>query len=128
MMWQSDNPVIIDWEAAGFIHPMHVLVETALYWSVNSDGSHDKTKFMAFVDGYRYIHGEIVADWPVVLDKGIALGWLEYSLKRSLGIEVADEAERIMGSEHVIGTLQMLHEYDRMKEKIIDWMGDKRMT
>ncbi|MHB1483088.1 MAG: phosphotransferase [Saccharofermentanales bacterium] len=126
VMWKDDNPVIIDWEGAGFIHPMHDLVETALYWSVNADGSHDKDKFLAFVYGYKNVQGEITADWPVVLDKGFSLGWLEYSLKRSLGIEAADEEERQMGSEHVVGSIHMLHEYDRMKERIIDWMGEKR--
>jgi aminoglycoside phosphotransferase (APT) family kinase protein len=125
VMWCGDEPIIIDWEAAGFISSMHDLVETALYWSVNNDGKPDKNKFTAFVAGYGNKGGVISADWQTILDKGFGgkLGWLEYSLKRALGIECADEAERQMGAEHVVNTLQMLREYDGMKETIIEWLS-----
>lgn len=124
VLWRGDAPVVIDWEAAGYIHPMHDLIETALYWSAEDTGKHDKDKFTAFVAGYTRKAGMLHADWPTVLDKGFGgkLGWLDYSLKRSLGIECADEAERQMGTEHVTGTLEMLREYDNMQETIIEWL------
>ncbi|MDF2718758.1 MAG: aminoglycoside phosphotransferase, partial [Paenibacillus sp.] len=39
VMWNQDNPIIIDWEAAGYINPMQELTETAIYWSENEVGS-----------------------------------------------------------------------------------------
>jgi aminoglycoside phosphotransferase (APT) family kinase protein len=126
VMWRDGTPILIDWEAAGFIHPMHDLIETALYWSAYQSGTPEKDKFMAFISGYSGKGGTPRADWNTILDKGFSgkLGWLEYSLKRSLGIEAADEAERLMGTEHVTGTLSMLLEYDGAKSKIITWLEE----
>jgi Ser/Thr protein kinase RdoA (MazF antagonist) len=123
VIWRGGDPTIIDWESAGFINPMHDLVETALYWS-DGGGGYDPEKFKAFIAGYICAAGPLEADWPVILDMGFGakLGWLDYSLKRSLGIECADEAERQMGTEHVTGTLEMLREYDSMQSTIIEWL------
>lgn len=100
VMWSKDNPIIIDWEAAGFVNPMYDLIEAAIYWSENETEIIDKDKFMAFIDGYKKKHGTLKADWRTVLIKGFSgkIGWLEYSLKRSLWIECTDEAEQQMGS------------------------------
>ena len=125
VLWQQDQPVLIDWEAAGLINPMHDLVETALYWA-GENGVAVADKFTGFVKGYKDVAGSYSADWPVVLDKGLGskLGWLKYSIKRSLGIECSDEAEQKMGTDHVFGTMKMLHEYQEVKNQVIEWMDD----
>lgn len=104
---------------------MQDLVETELYWA-NSKSGTSKDKFMAFIDGYKGKSTDITADWAVVLDKGLGskLGWLEYSFKRSLGIESCDEAERKMGTEHVIGSIDILHNYMNLKDKIVMWLKE----
>lgn len=38
VLWNKDNPVLIDWESAGHVNPMHDLIETALYWSNDNTG------------------------------------------------------------------------------------------
>lgn len=126
VMWRENSPVIIDWEASGFIHPMHDLVETALYWSVNSDESIDKDKFTAFIKGYKSKYSAVKADWQTVLEKGFGskLGWLEYSLKRSLGIECADEAEQQMGTEHTIWTIHSLLNYASRISEYKKWLEE----
>ncbi len=125
VIWQEDKPIVIDWEAAGVIHPMHDLLETALYWSENNSNI-DKNKFVSFVEGYRDVVDKIDSDWCAIFDKGwgAKLGWLEYSLKRSLGIECSGEDEKKVGSEHVFGTIKMLHEYEGMREQIISLMAE----
>ncbi len=111
VMWRDGEPLLIDWEAAGAIHPMHDFIITGLYWA--DEDAPDKDKFSAFLKGYSEAGGVLAADWAVLLDKGLGskLGWLEYSLKRSLGIECTDEAERKIGTDHVFGTIKRLHNY-----------------
>ncbi len=123
VMWQDDKPIIIDWEAAGFIHPMHDLIETALYWSDEKDII-KKYKFIAFIMGYKSISGKLDANWSRILEKGFGgkLSWLEYSLKRSLGIECSDEMEKKMGTDHVFDTIKMLNDYNNLKDNIINWI------
>jgi len=116
VMWHKNNPTIIDWEAAGFIHPMFDLLETAMYWSITSAGDLDKDKFISLLDGYREKSDVLDVAWDLVLDKGFQgkLWWLEYSLKRSLRIDCTDEKEQQMGTEHVIGTIIELKNYTNM--------------
>lgn len=113
VLWNHYNPVLIDWESAGFINPMQDLIETASYWSVNEIGEINQLRFFSFLDGYKEKCGELHADWTMVLATGFSgkLGWLEYSLKRSLWIECTDEEEQKMGTAQVIGTIHEIKDY-----------------
>lgn len=114
VMWgDNGRPVTIDWEAAGFVHPMQELTETAIYWSENEAGDVEQDRFHAFISGYRNRAGTIDADWRSVLECGFAgkLGWLAYNLRRSLGLESINEDERRLGSEQAVLTLRSLGRY-----------------
>ncbi|MCJ8010755.1 phosphotransferase [Paenibacillus sp. KQZ6P-2] len=124
VMWFQENPVIIDWESAGYINPMHDLVETAIYWSVNESRSNDKERFLAFISGYQKRFGILQADWRMVLEHGYLgkLDWLEYSLKRSLWIECTDEKEQRRGTLQVADTINALIQYEEMVSEIENWL------
>ncbi|MCA1060181.1 phosphotransferase [Rossellomorea aquimaris] len=122
VMWVKGKPILIDWESAGYIHPMHDLVETALYWS----GTSDQDKFSAFITGYQRKLGGLKANWEVVLAKGFSgkLLWLEYNLKRSLRMECTDEEERRLGTMQVIETIQELGEYENRIPVLWRWLKE----
>lgn len=127
VMWNQDSPVIIDWEASGYINSMQNLTETAIYWSENEVGDIDKGRFLAFISGYKNKGGTLNADWKVVLDNGFLgkLGWLEYSLKRSLWIECTDEKEQQMGTEQVTGTIHAIIKYADKISELEKWLNDE---
>ncbi|MFS1511599.1 phosphotransferase [Chengkuizengella sp. SCS-71B] len=54
VMWNQDNPVLIDWESAGYINPMQDLIETAIYWSENEIGSIDKKRNAQIMKNSRW--------------------------------------------------------------------------
>jgi hypothetical protein len=56
------------------------------------------------------------------MDAGLSPQWLEYSLKRSLGIESSDAAERQMGTDHVFGTIKYLQRYQASIEQVVSWL------
>ena len=123
VMWSQDNPIIIDWEGAGFVNPMHELVETAVYWSENENRGVDKERFLAFIGGYKNRKGKLYADWRTVLENGFGkLGWLEYSLKRSLWIECTDTDEQKLGTEQVVGTINSINHYAIMISELEKWL------
>lgn len=124
VMWYLDHPILIDWESAGYIHPIQDLIETAIYWSENESGVIDKERFFAFIGGYKKRCGTLQANWRMVLENGYSgkLGWLEYSLKRSLWIECTDEDEQQMGTAQVIGTINALKCYAEIVPKLEDWL------
>lgn len=113
VMWVQENPIIIDWESAGYIHPMQDMVETVIYGSKDEAGNTNKEKFSAFVKGYRSRYGALQANWQMVLASGFSgtLGWLEYSLRRSLWLACTDEKEQQMGTAQVTDTIIALRRY-----------------
>lgn len=127
VMWIQDNPIIIDWECAGFVNPMHELIETAIYWSENETGDIDKERFLTFIRAYQKRVGIIPANWRMVLLNGFLgkLGWLEYSLKRSLWIECTDEKEQKMGTSQTIGTINSLKHYALMISELEKWLNNE---
>lgn len=126
VMWPAGKPLLIDWEASGYINPMHNLIETALYWSETAAGEIDKERFLAFIGGYHKKYGILQADWKVVLENGFSgkIGWLEYSLKRSLWIECTDEKEQQTGTEQVAGTIHAIRNYADKIADIGQWLND----
>ena len=116
----------IDWEAAGYINPMQELTETAVYWSEDEVGGIDESRFKAFVDGYKKRCGPLQADWKVVLLSGLTgkFGWLEYSLKRSLGIECADESEQQLGTKQTTETINTISRYAAMIPEFVKWLDN----
>lgn len=129
VMWHQDSPVIIDWEAAGYINPMKDLTDTAIYWSENETGAMDKERFLAVIGGYKKRCGTLHANWKAVLENGFLgkLGWLEYSLKRSLWIECSDENEQQMGTEQVMGTIHAIINYADKISELEKWLNDWRL-
>ncbi|RXZ78930.1 aminoglycoside phosphotransferase family protein [Paenibacillaceae bacterium] len=126
VMWHQDQPILIDWESAGFRNPMQDLIETAVYWSEHESGNIDKARFIAFIDGYREGSGRLQANWRVVLENGFSgkLDWLEYNLKRALWMECTDEAEQQLGTAQVIGTIHALERYADQIAEFEQWLAE----
>lgn len=126
VMWHQDLPYFIDWEAAGYINPYQELLEVLNYWSPNGNGELDKNKFTVLLNAYQEYMSTKTANWDCVLNNGYAgmLGWLEYSLKRALGIESTDEEEKTLGAEQVIATIKELERYDSQLKILKNWLSE----
>jgi Ser/Thr protein kinase RdoA (MazF antagonist) len=124
VMWDKIDPILIDWECAGYRNPMQDLIETAIYWSENESGEIDKDKFLAFITGYKRTEEQLQANWGMILASGFLgkLDWLEYSLKRSLWIDCKEEEEQKAGTEQVTGTIAAIRRYAEMITEIEGWL------
>ncbi|MDE6600296.1 MAG: phosphotransferase [Oscillospiraceae bacterium] len=88
VLWSGDEFRIIDLECLSLSNPFMELLETALCWSGIGDKAVDFDLLRAFVRSYAEAGGQLPADWKTLYDANCGrLEWLEYSLKRSLGIE-----------------------------------------
>ncbi|MEK4261242.1 phosphotransferase [Paenibacillus sp. FSL E2-0274] len=127
VLWDEQKvPIIIDWEAAGPIHPTVELIDVALYWSGSESGDLSKKAFSNLINSYLEHGGEIYADWQVVLNYGFLgkLEWLAYNIRRSLGLESSDDAERELGTCEVIRTINALQNYADFIPQCLLWLGD----
>ena len=77
VLWQSENPTIIDWELSGFIHPMQDLIASALDWSLDNEGQINFMRFDAFLKGYGdRKHLPSISMQAVIL--GVFANWLNW--------------------------------------------------
>lgn len=124
IMWNCDNPYLIDWEAAGYINPYQELLEVLNYWSDNGSSDLDRDNFNSLLQGYTCFMNIDEVDWDLVLDSGYGgmLGWLDYNLKRALGLETTDDTEKTLGEEQINSTINELIQYDTKKYTIKTWL------
>lgn len=125
VMWHKNKPYFIDWEAAGYINPHQELLEVLNYWANDGKGELDRENFNTLLNAYKEYMSITEVDWDGVLNRGYGgmLGWLEYSLKRALGIESVDEEEKALGAEQVAGTITELEGYDNRVRMLKEWLS-----
>ncbi len=118
VIWDGINPFIIDWEAAGYVNPYQELLEVVNYWADDGNGSLYKEYFDTIIEAYRKHVSLRNVEWDNVFAGSYAgmLGWLEYNVKRALGIEVSDDEEIRLGEEQVKGTINALYDYQTKVE------------
>lgn len=128
VMWLNGAPVILDWESAGWLNLSCDFLETALYWSQNADGSVKRERFLAFAQGYASQRELEETDWSVVLYRGLSskFGWLEYNLKRSLGLACGDASEQRLGTEQVMNTVRDIRAYTESFEEVAALLNEAR--
>ena len=111
VLWRAAAPRLLDWEAAGPVHPALEVMGTALNWAGQSAGPPDQAVFRAFLAGYRR-QAPLDADAlghaaTAVLGKWLV--WLEVCLRRALDAAVPEEQTAALGSAaHALATLRVL--------------------
>lgn len=119
MLWNGNDCRIIDLECLTFTSPFVELYEMALCWSGYEHCDIDFDKFNALIKSYALSGGELPNDWETVYYSSIGrLEWLEYNIKRALGIDCsADEKE--IGISEVKDTLAHIIYYHNAKDDIL---------
>ena len=126
VMWNDTQPLIIDWEAAGYVNPYQELLEVLNYWADDGKGSLVKEYFEALVSTYKEYMVLADVSWDAVFAGSYAgmLGWLEYNVKRGLGMVTTDAEEMRLGQEQVLGTIQALYDYQEKIQLMKEWLGE----
>ena len=126
IMWKNEEPYIIDWEAAGYVNPFQELIEVLNYWISDETGKYSKENFDALIRAYTESINLSGVSWDAVLDCSFdgMLGWLEYSVKRALGIEGTAAKDREEGMQQTKGTVYELKKYENQMEKLKEWLTE----
>ena len=122
VMWQDDKAFIIDWEASGYINPTIELIQVAWYWSGGDIENIDYNKFEKVINSYKQNYkGNIDKNIDVLINADVygGIAWIEYNLKRSLGIgNDYDEEEIKLAENEVIQSLKEIKYNVSQFEKI----------
>ena len=126
VMWNNNGPYIIDWESAGYVNPYQELIEVLNYWIQNESGKYDRDKLDALMTAYTDINDISNVNWEAVLCSSFdgMLGWLEYNLKRALGLEGTGKNDQQEGIQQTIGTISELKKYENQVGQLKDWIDE----
>lgn len=120
VLWNGDDYRIIDLECLAYGNPFIELFELALCWSGYEDCRINFGLFQAFLQGYANAGGELPVDWETLYDcNNGRLEWLEYNIKRVLGIDCGSD-EKEIGAEQIEETIQHIIYYSSMRKKILE--------
>lgn len=127
VMWNGAEPLVIDWEAAGYINPYQEFLEVLNYWADDGEGGLVRSYFDALTAAYGTYMSLANVPWDAVFAGSFSgmLGWLDYNVKRALGIEASGEEEIRMGVEQVVGTIDALYAYCDKVKQMQEWLGIK---
>lgn len=123
VLWKGDDYRIIDLECLSYSNPWMELLELALCWSGYEEHQMDFYRLQAFLQGYESAGGTLPEDWEVLYDCNTGrLEWLEYNIKRVLGIDCGEE-EREIGISQVEETLGHIVYYAKMRKQILEYLS-----
>ena len=130
VLWKDNRAYIIDWEAAGYVNPYQELVEVLNYWIVDVEGKYDGRKLQMLMDAYTESMDINGVNWKAVLKCSFdgMLGWLEYNVKRTLGLEGSSEEDREEGSKQIVGTIGELKRYEEQVAVLRQWIVEFTKT
>lgn len=121
VLWKNGEFRIIDLECLHRESPFMELYDMALNWAGYEECRIDSGKLRALVESYRDAGGLMPEDWECLYDVEYLakLDWLEFNLKRTLGIEGASN-ERELGASMVKWALEHLRYYSGLKDEILN--------
>jgi Ser/Thr protein kinase RdoA (MazF antagonist) len=120
VLWAGGQPYIIDLECLCYGNPYTELFQLALYWSGCEQCRVDFALLGAFIQGYQSVSGKITADWEALYDSNTgSLEWLEYNIKRALGVECGDPEEQKLGLEQTRLTLDAIRYYHSIRNELL---------
>ncbi len=119
VLWAGTDFRIIDLECLSYSSPFVELYELALCWSGYEKCHIDYNLFRCFLRSYAEAGGCLPTDWENIYWSNCGrLEWLEYNVKRSLGMECSAE-EIQLGISEVKDTMAHVIYYHDAKQDII---------
>ena len=118
VMWDNNEPVVIDLECLDYGNPVSSAIQLSLQWSGITLCDFDEEKQKAFFEGYFAAYDNGFRNYKNVFGLTYTwIEWLEYNIQRALGAS-QDKAEQEMGLTEVKNTINRIKYIHQMEDKI----------
>ncbi|MBQ6024812.1 MAG: aminoglycoside phosphotransferase family protein [Lachnospiraceae bacterium] len=119
IMWDDGKAYMIDLECLDYGNPVSSCFNLSLQWSGTVNERFEKENLVAFYKGYLKAYDNGFRSYDKLF--GIAytwLEWLEYNLRRALGMEGKEEEEVKLGVEETIRTIDRIRYLNSIEDDI----------
>lgn len=124
VLWYGFDYRIIDLETLSYSSPFIELYEVALCWSGYEICKIDYYLFRAVIQSYHEAGGQLPTDWSIIYDSNYGrLEWLEFNIKRALGIDCSLE-EKEIGLAEVRETVAHIVSYDEIRDDLLNHLEE----
>ncbi len=109
IMWHEGKAYAIDLECLDYSNPISSCLDLSLQWSGTVTGHFSRDNLEAFFGGYLSAYDNGFRSYDELF--GIAytwVEWLEYNIKRALGLESADKEAIRLGEEETKNTINRI--------------------
>ena len=118
VMWENDEPVVIDLECLDYGNPVSSAIQLSLQWSGITLCDFDAEKQKAFFEGYLQAYDNGFRDYKNIFGLSYTwIEWLEYNIQRALG-SCQDKSEQELGLTEVKNTINRIKYIHQMEDKI----------
>lgn len=109
IMWHNGEPFVIDLECLDYSNPISSCLDLSLQWAGTVNEKFNSDNLEAFYKGYLSAYDNGFRSYDELY--GIAytwLEWLEYNLKRAIGIEGTTDEDINLGASETINTISRI--------------------
>lgn len=126
VLWKDGEYRIIDLECLSYDSPYLELYDLALNWAGYEECRIDPERLRALVDSYGNAGGQLPEDWESLyyVEYIAKLDWLEFNLKRTLGIEGGND-EKQLGASMVKWAIRHIRYYAGKKDDILSCLTEQ---
>ena len=121
IMWHDGNAYIIDLECLEYGNPIASVLNLALQWSGTVTGNFSRENLEAFFKGYLESYDNGFRSYDELFGISYSwIEWLEYNIRRALGMISSDEEEIKLGERETINTVGRIGYLASIREEICD--------
>ena len=120
VMWQNGEAYIIDLECLGYGNPVSSCLELSMQWAGIVTGNFNRENLEAFFKGYLENYDNGFRSYHELI--GIAytwVEWLEYNIRRALGMVSSDPDEIKLGETETENTINRIKYLTSIEEEIV---------
>ena len=119
IMWHEDKAYVIDLECLGRGNPIATCLDLALQWAGTVSGKYSKENLAVFFEGYLSAYDNGFRSYDELF--GISytwVEWLEYNIRRALGMEGSNGEDIRLGEEEVKNTIARIKYLSDIEEDV----------
>ena len=119
IMWHESDAYVIDLECLGYSNPISSSLDLALQWAGTVNGKFCRDNLEAFFQGYLKSYDNGFRSYDRLF--GIAytwIEWLDYNIKRALGLVSLDAEEIGLGEAETVNTINRIKYLATIEDEI----------